>query len=393
MRTKEAPKIVNASVWTAVFVGVMAFSVSLSAYFFGFLDNQISADTDSPCKEGEVQVAINNYPDPASLIDQSHSAYYIDNSRDTYFRCSNVCISSDISTTVSERLNKLLQGTINGNKIKIFQDSASFNEAIKKGEDAKIEAMTRGVIIPQTKSSCEGMPNSISYGKIETEGGEEVEQVQRGDENTQPEVDKDGIAIRDITGADKIAGAPVQLEAPGSAVSKDDQDSSTDKSTTTADQVDECMKQVKDYLDYYKPEKTSDLYKVETTKIGVRSDYKRIQDKTKIDIITNKTQAVLDQCNALIARINRETPEAITNKKLLDSATTAKKVDTNNAWSNAGATASTKQPGVAERTGESIGKFFDGIAIGNTNWNERAYRYIGNRMDAAGSWVKGLFRK
>ncbi len=249
MKRRDAPKIVNAGIWTAVIVCTLVFSVSIVSYFFSFSKSNISADTSGICGEGKTRVAINNYPGENNLLNETHSSYYL-NSSDNYFRCSYICIDSyDPNATVAARIQSAIGGgTIGGSPIQFYNTIDEFNSAVKEGGTSKTTAMTRGIIVPQTKTSCTGMPNSISYAPIKTaDGTETVTQIPRGDEQQQPEIDEQGIAkptVEEIS-AKTVAGAPVPLTVGTTG------DGGSAKTDENINELDECKSYINNFLIAY----------------------------------------------------------------------------------------------------------------------------------------------
>lgn len=278
MKSQEAPKIVNASVWTAAIIGVLVFAVSLTTYFFGFLDNQISADTEdtlsdqpSQCPQGQMAVAINNYPGKENLIDGIHSGYYPGNS-DMNFRCSHICVDRELSLeansekTLNADIGSLQGATINQEQPLIsFASSDEFNKAIEKGGADKEKAIKYGFIVDKIRvvkgegTGCLG-PNSVPYGEIFDKDGKGITILDRPDTSyKEPALTKEDDIVagepavesalkKDLTGADKPAGAPVPFGAPtGPGTETDTEKGGSD----TNAQLQKCMKNVEGFIAKY----------------------------------------------------------------------------------------------------------------------------------------------
>jgi len=311
VKSQEAPKIVNASIWTAAIIGVLVFAVSLTTYFFGFLDNQISADTEdtlsdqpSQCPEGKMAIAINNYPGRENLIDGKHNEYWLSNS-DMNFRCSHICVdineklSSESATlsieanseekTLSANLSSLEGATTGqGQPLISFASSDKFNEAIKKGGEDREKAIKYGFIVDKIRvvkgenTGCLG-PNSVPYDEILDKDGKKITTLYRRptaytgsattgeDDVVAGEPATESAPERDLTGASKPADAPRPFGAPtgsgGEADTKGDND-------TTNTQLQECMKSIEDFIKKY-----SGVYK--PTAFHYLAHYKYIQSKYK----------------------------------------------------------------------------------------------------------------
>lgn len=255
MRGKDAPRIINASVWSAAVIGALAFSVSLGAYFWGVMDRKVTADvaggetTQAPCPAGETPVAIHNYPGGDFLIGGTHSSYYLSES-DKNFRCSFVCISTDTNKTVAQRVEAKLEGaTIGGETAITFSNGYAFSDYISKADDvqrAKQRAMTAGVILNavrpvtynlQTKrwEGCNG-PNSVRYGEIKT-AEQTIEQLPERPSDEETKYQEPATTNKDTTtGADRIAGAPQPYGAPVGGDSTED----TSEGTSISQKISNC---------------------------------------------------------------------------------------------------------------------------------------------------------
>lgn len=287
MRGKDAPKIVNAGVWSAAVIGALAFSISLGAYLFGGLDNEISADTETPvagapkeeCATNTTMYTIHNYPGTANLIGGTHAGYYQDN--DINWRCSYVCVPDG-----TELEDYLKDATIDGKPITLAKDPDDFNDNIFK-KDPKA-AMTITVILSEAAKTssrqCKG--NSKDYGIITNAQGI-IDTVDR-----QESAYKETEAARQeaISGAGTIAGVPVPLEA---AVSGGSEASQTESSTSD---LSKCKSYINNFLVNYENNQNmeSDFYN------GIKKFYIELKLKEE-----NNNQGILELCNTYKSTIQK----------------------------------------------------------------------------------------
>jgi len=256
MRGKDAPRIINASVWSAAVIGALAFSVSLGAYFWGVMDRQVTADvaggetTQAPliCPQGETAVAIHNYPGGDFLIGGTHSSYYL-SEKDKDFRCSFICVAGDVNDPkkLAEAVKvKLERATIGGKDVITFSNGYAFSDFISRGNTGdKERAMTAGVILnavrpvtynSQTKrwEGCNG-PNSVRYGEIKT-AEQTIEQLPERPSDEETKYQEPATTSKDTTGADRIAGAPQPYGAPTGGDSTED----TSEGTSISQKISNC---------------------------------------------------------------------------------------------------------------------------------------------------------
>lgn len=249
MKNYEAPKIVNVSIWTAAIFGVLVFSVSLGAYFFGFLDSQqISADTETEamgkplgqCKPGEIMYTINNYPGTSNLLPGGHATYYSES--DKNWRCSYICVPQ--GQTLEDYFNSG-EFLIDGKRTVIVKSPSMFNDLFE--QDPKT-AMQRTIILdqslPTSERQCEG-PNSVDYGTIKNPyNGKIIEKVKRADSDYQTSYGQQLTREEEITGAGTIAGAPEPFQAPVTEGTNNIDRSESDK-------LGSCLKKVNDFIYRY----------------------------------------------------------------------------------------------------------------------------------------------
>lgn len=325
MKNYEAPKIVNISIWAAAIFGVLIFSVSLGLYFFGFLDSQISADTETEamgkplgqCKPGETMYTINNYPGTSNLLPGGHAVYYSES--DKNWRCSYICIPQ--GQTLEDYFNSE-DFSIDGKRIVIVKSPSMFNDLFKQDPET---AMQRTIILDQSRPTserkCEG-PNSVDYGTIENSyNGKIIEKVKRADSDYQTSYGQQLTREEEITGAGTIAGVPKSFKAPVT------EGTPSDKTTDTSGDLKQCMAKVNKFLIEYENKQGNNERLIEA--------YNRIRQNYiwhKFTAVFKTKQKELDDCKLMevymeeyseVAKLdNQELEECISNlKEMADSVT------------------------------------------------------------------------
>lgn len=170
MRHKEAPGVVNVTIWSIAVVVALLFVYMLISWLYSGTLFQISASTDtasstSTCPAGTDKVAINNYlgDDKIGTGDGKEKNDVYTSKMGGYWKCSNICVPKNTG------VETYLKGAKIGDKpVVLVKTVDEFIAKAKKGDTD----LAQTIIYSKNKSYCEGV--SADYDKITTADNKEV---------------------------------------------------------------------------------------------------------------------------------------------------------------------------------------------------------------------------